>query len=244
MMPPPAKKIKFFIATAFFAVFLFSGCAHLVDMGYPFDFARFHDSPLPEDVAFWLRGGGQSMTTAKIETEARKISGKTRRERLFKAMRHMWQYFTYDRWLKTRAFVRTAGELYESGVLGGCSDYALAQITLFRAVGIPSRMVVTANVDWMYQYVKNPLTMTEGHSFIEVFLEDRWYLVDSTYRYFFSEYVPVSVSYPHGEYLCKKGVDFWDIGIKSLDDMDRLLRDVALNYQGDFQEPAYPKDPI
>lgn len=239
-----ALRINLVMAAAFFAVFPFSGCAHLADTVYPFDFTKFHDSPLPKDIAVWLVGGGQSTITPRIKAEAGKISGKNRRERLFKAMRYMWHYFAYDRWLKTRAFMRTADELYESRVLGGCSDYALAQITLFRAVGIPSRMVVTANVDWMYQYLKNPLTMTEGHSFIEVFLEDRWYLVDSTYRYFFSEYDPERASYPHGEYLCKKGIDFWDIGIKNLEDMDRILRDVALNYQGDFKEPAYPKDPI
>jgi hypothetical protein len=243
-MYPLALRINLLIATAFFSVFLFSGCAHLVDTGYPFDFGRFNDSPLPEDVLVWLKGGGQSTVTPRIEAEAKKISGKTRRERLFKAMRYMWQYFTYDRWFKTQAFMRTADELYESRVLGGCSDYALAQITLFRAVGIPARMVVTANVDWIYQYLKNPLTMTEGHSFIEVFLEDRWYLVDSTYRYFFSEYDPGLPSYPHGEYFCKRGIDFWDIGIKSLEDMDRILRGLALNYRGHFEEPAYPKYPI
>ncbi len=243
-MYPLALRINLLIATAFFSVFLFSGCAHLVDTGYPFDFGRFNDSPLPEDVLVWLKGGGQSTVTPRIEAEAKKISGKTRRERLFKAMRYMWQYFTYDRWFKTQAFMRTADELYESRVLGGCSDYALAQITLFRAVRIPARMVVTANVDWIYQYLKNPLTMTEGHSFIEVFLEDRWYLVDSTYRYFFSEYDPGLPSYPHGEYFCKRGIDFWDIGIKSLEDMDRILRGLALNYRGHFEEPAYPKYPI
>jgi hypothetical protein len=237
-------KINLLIATSFFTVLLFSGCAHLVDTGYPFDFGKFDDSPLPKDVIVWLEGGRQSTVTPRIEAEAKKISGKTRRERLFKAMRYMWQYFAYDRWLKTQAFMRTADELYESRVLGGCSDYALAQITLFRALRIPARMVVTANVDWIYQYLKNPLTMTEGHSFIEVFLEDRWYLVDSTYRYFFSEYNPGLPSCPHGEYFCRRGIDFWDIGIKSLEDMDRILRDVALNYRGDFREPAYPKYPI
>ncbi|MBW2170285.1 MAG: transglutaminase domain-containing protein, partial [Deltaproteobacteria bacterium] len=147
------------------ALLLCSGCAHLVDMGYPFNFGRFDDSPLPEDVIFWLEGEGQSAITPRIEAEARKITGKNRRERLFKAMRHVWQYFSYDRWFKTRAFMRTADELYESRVLGGCSDYALAEITMFRALGIPARMVVTANVDWIYQYLRNDLTMTEGHSF-------------------------------------------------------------------------------
>jgi len=105
-------------------------------------------------------------------------------------------------------------------------------------------MVITANVDWMHQYREDGLAMSEGHSFIEVFLEDRWHLVDSTYRWFFSDYDPGSPYYPHGEYFCKRGKDFWDMGIRNLRDSDIALRERALSYKEDFREPAYPKYPI
>jgi transglutaminase-like putative cysteine protease len=239
-----AQTAKFFVPATFFAIFLFSGCAHWVDNRYPFDFEKFHDSSIPRDVTTWLTGGEQSRITARIRTEAEKISGKNRRERLFKAMRHVWQYFSYDRWLNTLKFTRTADELYENRVLGGCSDYALAEIVMFRALGIPSRMVVTANVDWMYQYRLDGLAMAEGHSFIEVFLEDRWYLLDSTYRWLFSDYDPEYPSYPHGEYFCRRGKDFWEMGFKSGEDLERILRERASSYPGDFKDPAYLKYPI
>lgn len=229
------------------AIFLYTlwcfGCAHW-PVRFPFDFTRFQDGPIPEEVEVWLEGGKQSAVTQRIAVEASKISGANRRERLFRAMRHIWKNFSYDQWLNSSMFLRTADELVESRILGGCSDFALAEIALFRALGIPARMVITANVDWMKQYRQDGLAMTEGHSFIEVFLEDRWYLVDSTFRWFYTGYDPGLLSYPHGEYFCKRGKDFWDVGIRGVKDLDRMLREHAQNYAGGFQEPLYSRHPI
>ena len=86
--------------------------------------------------------------------------------------------------------------------------------------------------------------MSEGHSFIEVFLEDRWYLVDSTYRWIFSNYEPDSLFYPHGEYFVGRGRDFWDMGITEVDKLNNVLRDLAEKYRGEFIEPQYQRQPI
>lgn len=230
---------------ALILILLFAGCALSVDTRYPFDFSRFHDGPLPEDVKPYLEGGPQSLITPKVSALAERITGANRRERLFKAMRFVWGYFSYDSWLNSLKCKRTAEELYESRVLGGCSDYALAECTLFRAVGIPARLVVTANVDWIHQYRQDDLAMAEGHCFVEVYLEDRWHLVDSTYRWLFSGYKPGgAVWFPHGECFCRRGKDFWDMGIRDGDDLSRVLVHRALNYEGHFEEPAYKKSPI
>jgi hypothetical protein len=219
----------------------FAGCAGSWNAK---DFSKFEDKETGQDVAIWLESGKQSAITKPIVDDARAIPGSNRRERLFRAMNHIWTTFSYDPWMNARAFSRTAEELFISRALGGCSDFALVEITLFRALGIPSRMVITANVDWMYCFSADPLWMSEGHSFIEVFLEDRWYLVDTTYRYLFSGYDPESPSYPHGEYFCRRGKDFWEMGIKSLPDADVVLRETAASYQAGFREPRYPKIPL
>ena len=238
------KMKRLFYQIIVFSSLLFTGCAPMLGTIFPFDFTNFRDEQIPDDVAVYLEDGEQSAITPRIAKEAKRISGKNRRERLYRAMLYIWKTFSYDRWLNTESFRRTADELFESGILGGCSDFALVEIALFRAVGIPSRIVITANVDWIYQYHHDELAMSEGHSFIEVFLEDRWYLVDSTYRWFFSDYDPSSPSYPHGEFFCKRGKDFWDMGIKDVDDLDRILRELALNYKGEFMESSYPRHPI
>ena len=238
------KTTNIFYQTIVFYTLFWAGCVPFFGTIFPFDFTKFHDGHIPGDVAVWLESGEQSAITSRIAKDSIKISGRNRRERLYRAMHYIWQTFSYDGWLNTEAFRRTADELFETRILGGCSDFALVEIALFRAVGIPSRMVITANVDWIYQYHQDGLAMSEGHSFIEVFLEERWHLVDSTYRWFFSGYDPGSPSYPHGEYFCKRGKDFWDMGIRDIEDVDTLLRKQALDYKGDFMEPSYPKHPI
>jgi hypothetical protein len=175
---------------------------------------------------------------------ANEISGRNRRERLYKAMRKIWQVFAYDGWLNEVKFSRTADELYKSRALGGCSDFALVEITLFRAVGIPARMILTANVDWVEQRKRDELAPVEGHSFIEVFLEDRWYLVDSTYRWLYSAYDPKRPGFPHGEVFCMRGKDFWDMGLRNAGDLKRLMGAFALAHEGGYQDPRYPRAPL
>ena len=220
------------------------GCSGLAGTRAWVDFSQFQDLKMDGEVALWLEGGEQSAVTDRIVAEAKSLSGANRRERLFRAMAHIWTTFSYDPWLNAEAFRRTAEELFTSRVLGGCSDFALVEITLFRALGIPSRMVITANVDWMHCRPTDPLAMSEGHSFIEVFLEGKWYLVDTTYRYLFSGYDPESASYPHGEYFCRRGKDFWDMGIRNLQDAEETIRQTAADYREDFQEPGYSKHPL
>jgi transglutaminase-like putative cysteine protease len=225
-------------------VFGMAGCASgLIGFHAP-DFSIFRDGPIPENAAVWLDGGDQTQITDLIAEEARLITGETRRERLYLAMARIWSSFTYDSWLNTEAFRRTAHEIFESRILGGCSDFALAQAALFRSVGIPSRVVITANVDWMDQYRETPLAMSEGHGFVEVFLENRWHLVDSTYRWLFDGYDPENPNYPHGERFCERGKDFWEMGIRNIQSFDQRLRTKAAGYAGDFVDPRYPKDPL
>ncbi|MBW1998115.1 MAG: transglutaminase domain-containing protein [Deltaproteobacteria bacterium] len=199
---------------------------------------------MPVDVKQWLKGGEQSKLTPMIREIAKGLRGRNRRESLYDAMDYVWRNFSYDKRLNSAAFTRTSGEIVESRALGGCSDFALALITLFRAVGIPSRMVITVNVDWMLSHRSNKTAMSEGHSFIEVYLEEGWYLVDPTYRFLFSGYTPDEKSYPHGEYFCARGKDFWDMGIKSVAELESFLREQALKYRDDYRIPPYEREPV
>jgi transglutaminase-like putative cysteine protease len=142
-------------------------------------------------------------------------------------------------------FTRTADQLFKDKVLGGCSDFALAEVALFRALEIPSRLVITANVDWILRYKKDPLYLTTGHVFIEVYLEDRWYLVDSTYRFLFSGYNRELKSYPRREYLCVKGVDYWEMGFAEVASFIEVAGELANRFQEDwYKDPDYIQQKI
>jgi len=177
------------------------------------DFSQFNDKPLPADVSDWLQCGKQSEVTPAISAVASQITGLNRRERLYGAIDYIHENFTYDNWYSDKAFTLRADELFKSGILGGCSDYALVAVTLFRALEIPARVVLTANADWMRAHRKNKLLIFTGHVFVEAYLEDRWCLVDPTYRAVFLNYDPESPNYPRKERFCLRGRDYWELGI-------------------------------
>jgi len=196
-------------------------------------------------VARWLNSGSQTRVTPLIQAVALQLSAETRRERLYNAVQYIWSNMRYDRWLNSQMFTRTADQLFQEKVLGGCSDFALAKVTLFRALGIPARLVITANVDWMLRYQKDPLFLTTGHVFIEVFLEDRWFLVDSTYRFLFSDYDRTKKSYPRREYFCVRGTDYWEMGFTEVANFIERAGALARSFhEAQYRDPGYPQQKI
>ena len=189
----------------------------------PIDFTQFHDKPIPADVSAWLECGKQSEVTPAISMVASQITGRSRRERLYKAIDYIHENFIYDNWYSDKAFTRTAGELFKSKVLGGCSNYALVTVTLFRALEIPASMVLTSDMDWMLAYRENKLLIPTGHVFIEAYLEDRWCLVDPTYRIVFTDYNPTSPNYPRREYFCLRAKDYWEAGITNVSKLNEIM---------------------
>ena len=222
-----------------------AGCAHNYKPADGIDFSLYSDGPLPPETSAWLGQGEQSKITPPIAAEAALVKGANRRERLFRGMGYIWKRFAYDRGYNQYMLKRTAGELFDSNILGGCSDFALVESVFFRALGIPARLVVTANTDWIAAYRFNPLSMTSGHTFVEVYLEDRWHLVDSTFRILHSGYDAGRPYYPHNEIFCRRGRDFPDMGIRNVEQLDEVMRDCIRNYTiGSYKEPSYEKQKI
>ncbi|CAB5084676.1 hypothetical protein D3OALGA1CA_1427 [Olavius algarvensis associated proteobacterium Delta 3] len=208
----------------------------------PIDVGKFEDRPIPEEAAQWLVPGPQTEIGPYISEVSVQIRGDNRRERLFKAVDYVWTEFQYDSWYNDKAFSRTADELFESRHLGGCADYALAQVALFRAVGIPARMVMTGNVDWMLRFQKNDLWIPTGHVFIEAWLEDSWHLVDSTYRYLFTKYDMTRKSYPRNEYFFFRAKDYWSLGVDTIDKLVAKYRPMVNRFEMSmYQVTEYPK---
>ncbi len=227
-------------------LFMLAACTGLqVDPRIPPDFTRYRDNPIPPEIAIWLLEGPQTRLTPGIVSASDQIRGINRRERLFKAVDYVWANFRYDNWLNDKAFARTAGELFETRLLGGCSDFALAQVTLFRAVGVPARLVMTANTNWMTDFKENDLLITTGHVFIETYLEDRWHLIDSTYRLLFEGYKPGGKNFPRNEYLFGRAKDFWSVGITDIASLDRAYQPLARVFDREsYVNPGYTETKV
>ncbi len=180
----------------------------------------------------------QSDITPRIRDVALAIPGDDPFERLGAAMRMIIEDFAYDPWYNSRQFTRTADQLFQDRTLGGCSDYALVGLALFRAMGYPSLLVVTASDDWIKRYRDNDLSLVYGHSFIEVMVEGRWYLVDPNHFNFFEHYNPEEPWYPRNELYIARGFDFWDLGLRSTADAKKLLTSFAMETTLRWRSPS------
>lgn len=208
---------------------------------YP-DFSAFIDKPFDAETALWLNEGSQSRITPAIAQAVSQINGLNRRERLYKVVDYVWKYFSFNNWYSDKAFALTADELFRNGKLGGCSDFALVSLALFRSAGIPARLIITANIDWMLAFQKNDLLITTGHVFVEAYLEEKWYLVDPTNRTLFEGYDEAQRSYPNREYVCLRGIDYWDMGVTGVSDLNLALRKEAAAFKKEqYKEPGYTK---
>lgn len=180
---------------------------------------------------------------ANIEAMALRIreSRDSDLERMRLALGLLVQEFAYDPAYAGKQLTRTAEELFESRILGGCSDYALAGLALFRAMGHPCMLVVTVSSKWLERRRETPLAVGYGHSFIEVLIEGRWHLADPNHFTLYDNYAPNEPFYPHKELFMARGYDFRDLGLDSTADVQAMLERQAQKHQPTWRPPAMTK---
>lgn len=103
---------------------------------------------------------------------------------------------------------RTAEEIIESKFATGCTDWALAFIVLSRAKEIPTKYIETIRRKWLEQGEDD---LIEGHIFAEVYINNRWYIVDpeqAVIRDWYDRWI-----------IFDKGLDSWDIGIHNFNEL-------------------------
>lgn len=137
--------------------------------------------------------------------------------------------------------VVTVDELLASRRLGGCHDYALVYSAVARGLGYPALMLDTNNVKWIARFQGGDRGVHAGHVFVEVFLIDRWVLIDTTRGYYVEHgYDPLNpaIAMPgkgfYGEspvryFVMRKGIDARAYGIDSgFDEIHRMMESFAL----------------
>lgn len=104
---------------------------------------------------------------------------------------------------------RTAEQIIEDGYATGCTDYALVFIALVRAKQIPAKYIEAISQEW----IDNPdPEHLRGHVFSEVFLDNKWYVVDP-------QAAVIKAWYGKRYRILATGLDSWDIGVKNLSDL-------------------------
>ena len=117
------------------------------------------------------------------------IGGKTPEEKLVAIGRWVHSHLVYkaDAPYEWRDFDRLLGD----GNYGGCADYSVVFGSLARGCGIPTVWVKTLDCDWIREFRRHGTEGTwSGHVFLEVFLHNRWVLLDDTSLVLYEDYDP------------------------------------------------------
>lgn len=136
-------------------------------------------------------------------------------------------------------FGRTVDEIMETEILTGCTDYGLLFASLTRDKGIPTIFLQTARIDWIYDRVRDMDNGIKGHILIEVYIEGKWRLVDSTAGKYYPDYDYNNFSLNDGYYVFSKSIEVWDSGISDERENTTIMRNLFKN----FNEEAYI-DPV
>ena len=107
----------------------------------------------------------------------------------------------------------TAEDYIKNKTLWGCTSYAVVYAQMARAKGIPALLVEGVNID----YVKHIQSGSKenipmgGHWYVEVYIQGKWYLINSTTNEIVMDYEPTSVTLPDNNMLLRKGMDVYDM---------------------------------
>jgi hypothetical protein len=149
--------------------------------------------------------------------------------------------------------VVTVDQLLADRQLGGCHDHGLVYAAVARELGYPAVMTRTVSIAWVKRVQAGEQGPHVGHVFVEVYLHDKWILIDSTNGWYLTEgYDPANPVIPlqgniadsdeetYGFYVERKGVDTWAFGIhspsESIQAMDSYAQEIDL---GDILYPVY-----
>lgn len=172
-----------------------------------------------------------------VEKINRLFPGDNDMERIKKV--HSWVRENFERYRGKGRMVakQSAQEIYDGRKLSGCNDWGLLQTAILRSLKFPVVFMNAANINWAKKYRKDPSGSGgfSGHTFLEIYVKGRWILMDSTTGQYIEDYDyndPVLHIHKErgGYFVYQKGLDHWSMGVKSIEDNEKIMRDFALNY--------------
>jgi transglutaminase-like putative cysteine protease len=149
--------------------------------------------------------------------------------------------------------VATTTQLLKTRELTGCHDWALVYASFARALGYPTVIVDAAGIPWIKQYQSGQSGPFSGHVFVEVFVDGKWVLIDSTNGWYLDNgydptnpVIPLKANFPgetsslYGFYVMRKGVDTVGYGIRSNRELTNLMEVTARQVTlGSLVNPPY-----
>ncbi len=133
----------------------------------------------------------------------------------------------------TSHFRNNSLEIFESRVGKNSIGFALVNASVLRKLNIP--VVVVEGIKVSELFVNQEL---EEHMFLEVYLDDKWMLVDATSGFVYGNYNKDSRYLPNGYYAASKSIS--GISLDNEHFHEKKLRDYFSKNYIIYNDPNYP----
>ena len=128
----------------------------------------------------------------------------------------------------------TVNQIMKEKALSGCHDHGLVLVSVLRENGFPAVMVDAAGIQWAVDYSAAKRQDFSGHVFVEVYVSNSWYLIDSTSGKYIENYDPANPVIPltnsdeeKGYFVLLKGLDPEGYGVTSLEQLKTFMKAFA-----------------
>ena len=147
-----------------------------------------------------------------------------------------YSMFSYEKNAGGMRMNLASSEIFEKKLYRGCSDIGLSIAPILRYKKVPTIYVDTARLNW----IKNMSANTDGHIFLEVFLDNKWYLYDPTRHLVYDNYNPDNYSLPNDYYVFAKGLNAWQLGIADSYEQRHYLKERFNDFDiTEYKDPEY-----
>lgn len=201
------------------------------------------------DLESLTKNEGHSFVSSEMKDFAKDLNIKTINDMIYFDM----AYYTYFRPAKTeeevnlcfdQTFKLDANEIFKRKMYRGCSDRGISIAPILRYLGIPTVYLEAARIDWIeavQKSIKEKKDMS-GHIFLEIYLNDKWYLYDPTKHIIYDDYDPENICLPENYVAFAKGMNQKVLGVFDIDSEQelayKLLKDFDITT---YKNPNYKK---
>ena len=185
-------------------------------------------------VSLLVNDGQSKMSESMIEfadsvPEIKCVDDLKELDRLF------YEYFVRDK--NTKKFTSSAEQIFDRKTFSGCSDIGLAISPILRYKGVPTVYVESSSIEWIkdVQEDNENKELMKGHIFLEIYLNNKWYLYDPTFHLVYDNYDYNNLCLPRNNYVFAKAMNSFDLDVHSVKDEKEL----ATNTLKDFDILTY-----
>jgi len=141
---------------------------------------------------------------------------------------------------------QTINDILKNRALTGCHDHGLVLVSVLRRYGVPAVFVDATGIDWALRYPDQERSFI-GHIFVEVFLDKKWMVFDSTSGAYIRDYDPsnpvIPVTNPaesKGFCVMFKGLDPKDYGVTDIKQLNEEQQRYARTIKEEIRNLKFP----